>query len=118
LGRIPDPIRLEGKQRAIFDALTKQDKRLANMYYGALLVLGDDQNPEQLPLAAHCIRELMEKMPEFKGLSVKVQRQKLKPRVDDLHDFWKKAIGTDIAQAVERLFVLFQANQEKEGVGC
>lgn len=44
------------------DALGELDEALARMYLGALLALRQTENPDRLALAAHDMRELMEKL--------------------------------------------------------
>lgn len=63
---------LTGQQRALYEALLDlgsaakdENPRMAKMYFGAVLVLRQIGNPDRLALAAHGLRELMEKMPRF-----------------------------------------------------
>jgi hypothetical protein len=53
---------LSGMQRTIFGALNDKHERLGKMYAGALHVLQSD-NPDRLAMAAHNLRELIEKLP-------------------------------------------------------
>ena len=55
----PTPLELSGQQRALYEALSGKDERLAGMYLGSLLVLRQIENPDLLALAAHGLRELM-----------------------------------------------------------
>lgn len=82
---------LSGQQRTLFRALAKKDSELAKMYYGAIHVLSDNKNPEALPLAAHAIREMMEKIPEIIDVPVKAQKENLKGKIREVEDFWKRA---------------------------
>lgn len=58
-------ITLSGEQLALQRALREKDSSLAAMYYGVLLVLGQTENPDRFPLAAHGVREIMEKLPRY-----------------------------------------------------
>ena len=61
-------LQLSAQQRALYEALAEQDKRLAGIYLGSLLVLSQLENPDSLALAAHSLRELMEKLPKYRDL--------------------------------------------------
>ena len=64
------PITLSPRQRDVFDALSESSTGLANMYFGAIAVLLQIQNPDRIALAAHGLRELMEKAPQYLDLAV------------------------------------------------
>lgn len=49
------------EQEALFAALASKETKLAKIYRGGLCVLYDEQNPSRLELAAHSMRELIEK---------------------------------------------------------
>ena len=49
---------LEARQRKIWEALIKRDKRLGDIYLGSLQVLADKNNPARFTLAAHGFRAL------------------------------------------------------------
>lgn len=85
-----EPFQLSGKQRALHQALGEQDERLANFYLGALTVLADSSNPDRLPLAAHGLRELLEKIPIYLELPVKVKSESLKAKVQEFSLEWGK----------------------------
>ena len=59
------------RQRKLLNALRSIDGEhpmafsLADMYYGALACLGDMENPERFTASAHCLRELIEKLPDL-----------------------------------------------------
>jgi hypothetical protein len=93
---------LSGKQRVLYDALCERDtqlanetgKKLADMYLGALRALADEHNPDRLSLAAHGIRELMEKLARYLDVPTKTasplkKPPSLKEKVQRLHDGWK-----------------------------
>jgi hypothetical protein len=85
---VPDPLRLSGQQRALYQALSEKDDKLARMYSGALTVLGQSQNGDRLALAAHGLRELMEKFPLVLGIEIKAQKESLKAKVIELQECW------------------------------
>lgn len=59
----PERLRISAQQRQLAEALGQVAARLQQAYIGALFVLGDVHNPDRLALAAHGIREMMEKLP-------------------------------------------------------
>jgi hypothetical protein len=59
------PLILPEQQLALYKALLRKHDVLAQMYYGAIKVLTDIDNPERYALAAHDMRELMEKLPKL-----------------------------------------------------
>lgn len=83
----------QSKLLRIFESLSPE---IAQMYYGALRVLSDESNPDRLALAAHGIREIIEKMP--KHFDVPIGSQIDWGRVDDLKRLWK---AEDQLQIVE-----------------
>jgi hypothetical protein len=89
---------LSGIQWTIFRALNDKHERLGNMYRGALDVLQSD-NPDRFALAAHAIRELIEKLQDHIDVPAAVTGDALKqPRslpnltvqVRELFDQWNK----------------------------
>lgn len=68
---------LAGQQRAVYYALLEKDLALqgkgslmAQMYLGAIIVKQQVGNPDRFPLAAHGLRELMEKIPRYLDVPV------------------------------------------------
>lgn len=105
-------LQLSGKQRVLYEALFERDKKLANetgkkladMYLGALRVLADEHNPDRLALAAHAMRELMEKLARYLDVPTKAatplkKPPSLKEKVQQLHDGWKKTISQSTCYA-------------------
>ena len=43
----------------VYDNLKKIDPKIADIYYGAIRVLGDNSNPERIHQSAHSIREMI-----------------------------------------------------------
>lgn len=84
------PLDLLGRQRALHIALVEKNEHLGNMYIGALTALQNDSNPERLSQVAHSLRELMEKMPAYMNLPVKVKSETLGMKVREFSCEWKK----------------------------
>lgn len=83
------PLVLQGHQRALFEVLQHRDGSPAAMYLGALHVLAEEGNPDRLALAAHGIRELIEKLPKYFDLPVPTQAR-MGDKVAVLQAEWKK----------------------------
>lgn len=82
---------LAGQQQALLTALIEKDPQLGVMYLGGLHVLQQEGNPDREALAAHAIRELMEKLPQF--IDVPTREKSTKPvslgvKVRELSDYW------------------------------
>lgn len=86
------PFELDGRQKGLVEALSKKDIRLGEMYRGALIVLGNPDNPESLAQACHSLRELMEKIPTwYEAVPAPEQVPRLTDRVRALEKKWKSA---------------------------
>lgn len=68
---------MSARQWMIFTALSSKHARLAAMYAGACHVLVSG-NPDHLALAAHDIRELIEKLPDHVDVPAAAESDKLK----------------------------------------
>ncbi len=89
----PAPLlHLSDRQRALFLALDRLEPRLARMYLGGLRVLEDEANPDAVPLTAHALRELMEKLPESLDVPVKAPTGELADRVRKLRSLWEETL--------------------------
>lgn len=102
-GHTPDPNaaprlallqELTDRQATLFQALEKRNPMLACIYLGALKVLGDEANPDAIPLAAHGLRELMEKLPQSLDVPIRAPVGELPQRVADLRSEWEEAVET------------------------
>ena len=82
---------LSGQQQALYAALIEKERRLAFMYYGALVVFGHNDNPDRLALAAHGLRELMEKLPRYLDLPTE-QQPKTIEKMWTLHKKWDRTV--------------------------
>lgn len=80
--------RLNSQQQTLNKALLERDTGISTMYLGALTVL-DSENPDRYALAAHNLRELMEKIPKVVEIKIKAQKETLKSKVIDLKNIWK-----------------------------
>jgi hypothetical protein len=81
---------LTGAQRALYDALAKLDPRLADMYYGALSVFKQTENPDHLAQTAHSLRELMEKLPRYINVPLDRKGASLTDKVRSFYKEWAK----------------------------
>jgi hypothetical protein len=81
-------LNLTGQQNALHEALSDKDQKLASMYLGALKAFEQSANPEMYVHAAHSMRELMEKMPQYLDLPVEEHIPSLKERTRYLADNW------------------------------
>ena len=93
-----DPLEISGQKRLLFNALAERDEQLAQIYHGALAVHGDASNPDRLALAAHGLRELMEKLPRILNVPVKIQRTSLKVKCRLLLGVWDQAVERSICR--------------------
>ena len=50
-------------QDALYTSLARRSEKLARIYRGGLIVLADESNPSRYQLAAHNLRELIDKSP-------------------------------------------------------
>jgi hypothetical protein len=83
-------LRLSGQQRVLYKALFEKSKSLGDMYLGSLTVLDQKNNPDRLALAAHGLRELMEKFPEYVDMPVENKPPTLTHKVRNFFDSWKR----------------------------
>lgn len=82
---------LTGQQQTLLTALVEKDSQLAKIYLGAVHVLHQDGNPDREALAAHAMRELMEKLPQFIDVPTAEKPKKpasLNVKVRELSDHW------------------------------
>jgi hypothetical protein len=87
------PINLLPRQREVFDALAENSDGLANMYFGAMAVLQQTQNVDRVPLAAHGLRELMEKVPQYFDITVSQSTgASLGVKVNEIKITWTSAV--------------------------
>lgn len=82
---------LSGRQKAFADRLGEESPLLRQAYLGALDVLQRAENPDRFALAAHGIRELMEKIPEYLEVDMPAHHEDLRGKVTELDAKWSKA---------------------------
>ncbi|MDQ3963607.1 MAG: hypothetical protein M3277_06820 [Actinomycetota bacterium] len=82
---------LTPRQRDLWEALVGRDVRLGVMYVGAIHVLVSGTNPDRLALAAHGLRELMEKMPPYVGVEGAVRGRNMTDKIRQLRDNYSLA---------------------------
>jgi hypothetical protein len=93
---MPEPalqVELSGERLALYEALFRRSERIARMYLGALYALKDSVNPERLALAAHCVRELMEKVPEIVAVSTPAHSERLGDKVAQLEQAYQRLVS-------------------------
>jgi hypothetical protein len=83
------PFILLGQQFALYNALLRKHEVLAQIYYGAIKVLTDIDNPDRFALAAHDMRELMEKLPNYIDVEIKAHNEKLGDKIQPLKEQWR-----------------------------
>ncbi len=83
------PPAIENLQRDVSASLAEQDALYAQIYIGALTAAACAGNPDQLALAAHGLRELMEKYPRRGGEDTIPPSERLGPRTDALGELWR-----------------------------
>ena len=69
---------------ALHRALAERERKLGQIYEGALRTLADTANPDCLALAAHGFRELMEKFAHLVAVPLRVPGENLKNKVQAL----------------------------------
>ena len=101
-GRRPRGLSLElsAQQRAVLAVLTAKNERLGTMYLGAQFVLRQRDNPDRISLAAHGMREVMEKLSAYIDVPVPAQPASMKPKVQALRQEWGRVAG-EAEQAIE-----------------
>lgn len=79
---------LHEQQLDLFRSLCSKNEKLAGMYLGAIKVLNDMNNIDRFALAAHDLRELMEKLPTYIDVETKAHNEKLGEKVQSLKNKW------------------------------
>lgn len=87
----PTSLRLSGEQIALHKELADKNPVLARMYQGALYVLEQSENPDRFALAAHGLRELMEKLPRYLDIPKEANSVGMTAKVRDLYKCWCSA---------------------------
>ena len=79
------------QQELLRRVLAERDIQAETIYVGALMVLSDDTNPDRLAMAAHGIRELIEKLPKYFNLPM-AEREKMGDKLAPVRAAWSKAL--------------------------
>jgi hypothetical protein len=88
-------IALSPLQQQVLAALSERSTKLADMYLGAIAVFQQPGNPDRVALAAHDLRELMEKAPKYLDLDMPSKnRPSLNQTVIDYAKKWEGCKGT------------------------
>lgn len=90
-GEVSSRLALSGQQRALLRSLAQKSNELSKIYLGGIQVLHDRTNPDAFSLAAHAIRELIEKIPEHLDVPVKAQKETAKGKIREIEEFWQRA---------------------------
>ncbi|MGA9107735.1 MAG: hypothetical protein WB359_20520, partial [Bryobacteraceae bacterium] len=90
---MPEPsdprLKLSPTQQGLFEALVDKRGPLGEWYRAAIAVINDDALPDRLALAAHALREVMEKLP---GDGIRTDRgADLPTKVRSLRQPWDHA---------------------------
>ena len=88
----PQLLQLSGHQQTLYGALHAKGVMLGIMYHGALSVFQETGNPDRLALAAHGLRELMEKIPRYLDLPQEKSSSNMLGEVRGLHDSWRDTV--------------------------
>ncbi len=75
-------LKLTPTQQRLYKALIERRADLGEWYRAAIAVINDDGLPDRLSLAAHALREVMEKLPGD-GITIQLKDGDLKARVED-----------------------------------
>lgn len=98
-GESPEPrpptLELNGQQHALYSAVLRKHALLAQIYLGGVYALASD-NPDRHAVAAHCFRELMEKVRRYIPAPLPVPDKTSKDlpnmtvKVRELQSLWNK----------------------------
>src|ERR1700723_1172860 len=94
---MPDPsdarLVLTPTQQSLYEAVADRRNDVAVCYHAAVVILNDDVMPDRLALAAHGLRELMEKLP---GDEMAVDMgADLNTKVNALRPPWQGAVAEE-----------------------
>src|ERR1035437_1072355 len=108
------------EQTELVASLTRKKQQLAGIYEAGLHVFYQKENAGRLPLAAHSMRERIEKWPTLTGREPRVQGDSMKSRIHPVrqaHDALKEkgftdtspleAMGKAVRQVLTRLSTFF-----------
>lgn len=77
------------QQELLRRVLAERDVQAETIYVGALMVLNDGTNPDRLAMAAHGIRELIEKLPKYFNLPM-AERERMGDKIAPVRAAWSE----------------------------
>lgn len=89
-------------QEALFGELSDKQTEMGTIYRGALRVLSDAGNADSYSLAAHNLRELMDKLPAHIGVDITDWRIHLSHKLDPLSEAWATASKSSPARKASK----------------
>jgi hypothetical protein len=92
-GNQTEPLRLLPQQRALFEALTRHEKDIGTIYLGALHVIADTNNPDRVALAAHSVREMLQRLRKHLGVEMPAHDERMGDKVKSLGERWLRVKG-------------------------
>ena len=75
------------------DELSRRSRELADIYWGAIIVLDGHDNPERLAMSAHSLRELQDRLPRILAVPEASDRMKLEDVFPGVADKWESMRG-------------------------
>jgi hypothetical protein len=81
LGPVAESFRLDGAKQELYKALASLNPEVGIIYFGALMTLANTGIPDRFALAAHGLRELMEKLPKYVDVPIVNKGPGLKEKV-------------------------------------
>ncbi len=100
VGPATEAFRLDGAKHELYKALVARSPDVGTMYFGALMALAHESNPDRFALAAHGLRELMEKLPRYLDVPVIKKGPSLTERVRSLEERRKITITNSTSRDV------------------
>lgn len=88
-------IRLEKHQQELHGALSERAPMLADVYFGAIVVLGQAGNPDRLAHSAHSIREVMDRLARTSDAPIRKKGPDTNSLIQPIADAWEKLISSN-----------------------
>jgi hypothetical protein len=124
LPSIDNRFAFQRSQQLIYEALVSRRNEVAEYYQAAVVVLNDPSLPDRIALAAHALRELMEKLPEEAGavqmgpdLNTKVNNLRpswdvaIRQEHERCGELWGNGIGDALRMFLESMADFFQVRE-------
>jgi hypothetical protein len=107
---------LDSQQESLRKCLFEKDTGLAAIYYSAICVLKQYDNPDRLCLSAHNLRELMQMIPLIVDIKIKPS-EALGPKCRQLYSSWKKlgplcstSENRSLKKKIDKFFIWYEKN--------